>query len=259
MNERKLVTFNSTESLPNWVLVHYLQQTETNYIKLFTIYEMIRLLDEGALPGEFALAGDSAPLTSSKPITRNLFNTIIYIDKLNHLYPPVPENSSIIDKDALHSLDKHETDGRPVHIEKSPEQLFWTGLARKTRPVVFRDLDTIQTPLYNPLGDAAFKIRNISVNSPANISIEGVGKIITDLYYAPEREERTRRQSQLEQIGQATRNLEDMARASQTIDDPRTSNRMKSTLNHMLNDLIEKQHRFNADLGTGLPRFDEIV
>ena len=115
------------------------------------------------------------------------------------------------------------------------------------------------TPLYDFLGDRAFVVRRLSINSPFNANLEGLASALPDLIYAREREGRNRVQWQNEQNGQAARNLTEIVQASQVINAPNTPEGIKHYAQMMLDQLMENQARLNAAAGVNTKRIDRFV
>ncbi|MCW3478900.1 hypothetical protein OL229_04865 [Neisseriaceae bacterium JH1-16] len=138
---------------------------------------------------------------------------------------------------------------------------FWKIIARHSRPMVFvKDYDrNAYTPLYDFLESEALVIRRLEINSPFSASLEGMASALPDLIYAKEREQRARDEWRNQQIGQAARNIRDIASASETINSPNTPLGLQAYANHMLEQLLENQQRLNESAGITVNRIDQVV
>lgn len=224
MEQRVRIQIESDFALPTWAVAHYLQQTEVNYLRLVTTEYICRFVQDGHDPDRLIVATESAEIFQRESPSLRSF------------------------KDQVHLTQKADSAER-----------FWKIIARHSRPMVFvRERNEI-VPLYDFLGDRAFVVRRLSINSPFNANLEGLASALPDLIYAREREGRSRVQWQNEQNGQAARNLADIIQASHVINDPNTPNGIKHYAQAMLEQLMENQARLNTAAGVHTRRIDRFV
>ncbi|MQY51339.1 hypothetical protein HCX48_08130 [Rhodocyclus tenuis] len=224
MQERVRATFFAEEGLPTWALVHYLQQTEINYIKLVTLERIATLVQGGLDPDALVVAGESAELYQREGLRLE--------PSREHLFLARKEESA---------------------------QKFWNVVSRHARPVVFvRETDSYR-PLYELRGTNALIIRNLSINSPAKVTLEGAGTALADIYYAGEREERARIQWANEQQAQVGVNLQELARASQIINDPATPPGIREYMQEIVRQTLARQTRLNTELEIRAPSVNARV
>lgn len=91
-------------------------------------------------------------------------------------------------------------------------------------------------------------INRLTVTSPPDITVTGIGTAISDLYYAAEREERNRQDHQNRQIGQAARNIGDIASAQAMLNNPNISPGAKMHLEILIMGLIDRQVELNREM-----------
>lgn len=222
--DRLQLEFSGKDDLPAWAILHYLQKTEINYIKLIIVQRICELIDEGISPDRFIVATSSADVFPEK--------TIEYADFKQFEFLARKEDSA---------------------------NDFWRIIKNHHRPVVFYESNGGYVPIYIR-DENALTIKNIAVNSPVSINLEGGGKALADLYYANDREKRERwefenqqRQNGLrfenEQIGQTIRNIEDIGRASETVNRRDVPEGVRVYANDILEQLLRRQEKLNEQIG----------
>lgn len=221
MNKRLKISFKGKENLPAWAINHFLQQTEINYQKFVLVQSICELIADGLDPNSFVVANSSAEVFPKKAIEYSDF-------------------------------DRFEILAEKAESAKK----FWDIISRHHRPVVFYRKNGKYIPVYDPTGKNSFTIKNVSVNSPVNLSFEGAGGAISDIYYASEREQRNRTQWENEQIGQVARNVEDIARASSTVNNPNVSEGVQVYANAILEQALNRQEKLNREIGMENIRID---
>ncbi|WP_031566659.1 hypothetical protein [Rheinheimera texasensis] len=224
MSYRSRITFQGKEGLPAWAITHYLQQTEFNYQKFVLVERICALISDGLDPNSLVVATSSADVFPKKAIEYSDF-------------------------------DKFE-----IFVEKEDSaKKFWQAISRHHRPVVFyRDGD--QYVLVNELNDEnSLIIKNVAVNSPVSISLEGAVGAISDIYYASDREHRNITQWQNEQIGQTARNVEDIVRASSTANNLNVPEGVRAYANAILEQALRRQEKLNEEIGMTNARIDTQV
>jgi len=214
MESRLQLKFDGKESLPAWAITHYLQQTEINYIKIVLVQRICNLIKDGLNPKKLIVASSSADVFPKK--------TIAYED-----------------------FDKFEFLARKDESVKE----FWQIIARHHRPVVFYASDHGYIPIYNHDDGNALIIRNVSVNSPVSINLEGIAGAMTDLYYAEEREQRQRLQWENEQVGQTVQNVENIVRASKVVNNQDVPEGVRTYANAILEQALKRQGALNSEIG----------
>jgi hypothetical protein len=226
MKPRVLVAIESDRVLPNWAITHYLQQTEVNYLRLVTTQEICAYAARGHDLGRLVAATESAEIFPRERISLAVFK------------------------------------GR-VALGESPEmaERFWKIIGRHSRPMVFvaeGDSDAC-LPLYDYLEAEALVVRRLETHSPFNASLEGMASALPDLIYAREREQRARDAWRNEQIGQAARNIRDIASASEIINSANAPSGLQAYASHMLGQLLENQQRLNEAAGITVHRIDQVA
>jgi len=125
---------------------------------------------------------------------------------------------------------------------------FWDVIKTHHRPIVLRRKFGIFSPLFDISRDDLI-ITRLTVTSPPDITVTGIGTTISDLYYASEREERQREDHRNRQIGQAARNIGDLATAHAALNNPNISAGVKAYLETLILGLIERQAELTQGMG----------
>ena len=154
MENRLQLNFQGKEDLPTWAIAHFLQQTEINYLKLILVERICELIANGLDPNSLIVATISA---------------------------------DVFPKKAIEHGDFEEFEILATKAESAKK--FWNVISRHHRPVVFYRSGNNYIPIYETSDDNSLVIRNIGVNSPVNLTFEGAGSAISDLYYASDREQ----------------------------------------------------------------------
>ncbi|WP_421174632.1 hypothetical protein [Aeromonas enteropelogenes] len=225
MERRVRVQLGSDFTLPTWAVTHYLQQTEINYLRLTTTESICRYAIEGFPLEQLVVATESAELFQRERSSLESFRGSIELTR-----------------------------------KDDSAEKFWRIIGRHSRPMVFvQEGNRGYVPLYDFLGTEALVIRQLSINSPFDAVLEGLASSLPDLVYAREREQRARVQWQHEQIGQAAHNLNEIVRASQTIEHPDTPPGVQAYARAMLDQLLDSQQRLNEAAGVEVRRIDDVV
>lgn len=225
MERRVRLQIGSDFTLPTWAVTHYLHQTEINYLRLATTESICRYAVEGFALERLVVATESAELFQRERSSLESFRGRIGLTR-----------------------------------KDDSAEKFWKIIGRHSRPMVFVQQDNQgYVPLYDFLGTEALVIRHLSVNSPFEAVLEGLASSLPDLVYAREREQRARVQWQHEQIGQAAHNLNEIVRASQTIEHPDTPPGVQAYARAMLDQLLDSQQRLNESAGVKVRRIDDVV
>ena len=203
----------SPYSFPVWSIVHYLNRLSMTYFKLVTIQRVCEALNEGCEDGDLIIAEESAKLVSNENFTYN--------------------------------------DSKPheVLVNKGDDfYKFWDIIKTHHRPVVFRRDRNGFLPLFNISTDDLL-INRLTVTSPPDITVTGIATAITDLYYAAEREERSRLEHQNNQIGQTARNLGEIITTQSKLHDSNLDPGVKAYVESMLQSLMQRQAELNQEMG----------
>jgi hypothetical protein len=202
----------SEKSFPVWSIVHYLNRLSTTYLKLLTIDRVCEALAEGCLDQDLIVAEQSAKLITTEPFV-------------------------------------HEIDAQYKTLANKGENYeeFWKIIKSHHRPIVFRRNGNEFSPLINVSTDDLI-IKKLTVTSPPDITVTGVGSTLTDLYYAGEREERRQEHTNM-QIGQTARNIGDIASAHAMLNNHNMKPGMKAYLETLIFGLVESQDKLNKEMG----------
>lgn len=149
------LTIGSGKAFPSWTFSHYLFYTELNYRKLATIKRILDLLMDGHADDDFKVALSSVYIFQDREISEHDFERYI----------------------SFHSKGDD-------YIE------FWHFVRRLDRPAVFvRSERTAKyEPVFRPWGPEALKIRDARLQSPFNITLEGIAEAINALRFGKARE-----------------------------------------------------------------------
>ncbi len=203
----------SDTSFPVWSIVHYLSRLSTTYFKLLTIQRVCEALADGCPDEDIIVAEQSAKLISPEPFR---FET--------------------------------STPYKMLANKGENYKEFWNIVKAHHRPIVFRRENNTYSPLFDINRDDLI-ITRLTVTSPPDITVTGIGSTLADLYYAPEREERNRQDHTHRQIGQAARNIGDIASAQAMLNNPNISPGAKQYLETLLVGLVERQAELNREMG----------
>lgn len=226
MKPRIRLEIVSNRVLPTWAITHYLQQTELNYLRLVTTQEICIYAQRGYDLNCLVVATESADIFPKERISLSSF------------------------KGQIELTDKAESADR-----------FWNIIGRHHRPMVFvSDSDRNgYVPLYDFLESEALVVRRLEINSPFNASLEGMASALPDLIYAREREQRARNEWKNQQIGQAARNVREIASASEIINSTNVPRGIHAYASHILEQLLENQQRLNESAGITVKRIDQVA
>jgi len=214
MNRKIRIDFKGHDNLTSSAISHYIQQTDINYVKLMIIQNICSLIESGINPDNFVVATKSSELYKTNAIEYD--NTDDYII---------------------------------LASKQDSAKKFWNIINRHHRPVVFYKENNEYIPIFNYSDENRLLIRNIKVNSPVAISLEGAGSSMVDLYYASDREQRSKIEWENQQLGQVAQNIDDIARASSTINNPNVSDGVKVYANNILSQVMARQVKLNQDIG----------
>ncbi|RXJ21504.1 hypothetical protein [Lelliottia nimipressuralis] len=212
-NDLGTLRLSSPYSFPVWSIVHYLNRLSMTYFKLVTIQRVCEALSEGCEDGDLIIAEESAKLVSNESFTYNGSKPHkILVNKGDDFYK------------------------------------FWDIIKTHHRPVVFRRGVDGFHPLFDISRDDLL-INRLTVTSPPDITVTGISTAITDLYYAAEREERSRHEHQNNQIGQTVRNLSEIITTQSMLQDSNLSPGVKAYAENMLQSLMQRQAELNQEMG----------
>jgi len=214
MSKKVIFKFKGHDKLTSSAISHYIQQTDINYVKLMIVQKICSLISDGINPDNFVVASKSD----------DLFNT---------------ENSEYNDFNDFKILAEKENSAKK----------FWDIINRYHRPVVFYKQNNRYIPIFQYQNEDRLIIRKLNVNSPVEFNLEGVGSSMVDLYYASEREQRNRIQWENEQIGQVVQNVNEIARASATINNPNIPEGIRSYAENIIKHAMSRQDKLNTEIG----------
>lgn len=202
----------SDTSFPVWSIVHYLSRLSTTYFKLLTVQRVCEALADDCHDEDLIVAEQSAKLISTEPF---FFDTT--------------------------------TPYKTLANKGENYKEFWNVIKTHHRPIAFRRRFDTFRPLLDIRRDDLI-ITRLTVTSPPDITVTGIGTTITDLYYAAEREERQRQDHTNRQIGQAARNIGDIASAQAMLNNPNLSPGVKAYLETLILGLVERQAELNQEM-----------
>lgn len=214
MSKKVIFKFKGHDKLTSSAISHYIQQTDINYVKLMIVQKICSLISDGINPDSFVVASKSD----------DLFNT---------------ENAEYNDFNDFKILAEKENSAKK----------FWDTINRYHRPVVFYKQNNRYIPIFQYQNEDRLIIRKLNVNSPVEFNLEGVGSSMVDLYYASEREERNRIQWRNEQIGQVVQNVNEIARASATINNPNIPEGIRNYAENIIKHAMLRQDKLNTEIG----------
>ncbi len=153
----------------------------------------------------------------------------------------------------------YDEEGNYVSLTEKAEnpQSFWQIIQERPQAVVYRREDEHYKPLIWT-HEYELKIVELKLHSPPSIDLSGWAPALVDLYYASEREERARVDFQKRQIEQIGRNVENVVRASQVVEDQRTPQGVKTYARELLQQALDAQAKLNDKLGIGSLSIDTI-
>ena len=202
------------EGIPSWGIIHYLEQTFLNHMKLVTVQRICELSARGLEDWRFPVAVNSADIFPTKSLIDSRFNNYV------------------------------------VMAEKGESQSdFWKIISNYKRPVVFYNTGNKKIPLYDFTYPEAARITSFVERSPFQIDAKGAAGALTDLFYAGEREERARGNFLNEQIGQSISNLNAIVRSSEIISSANVPLGVKRYAEQQLANLMVAQAKLNEKVG----------
>lgn len=211
----------SETSFPVWSIVHYLSRLSTTYFKLLTIERVCEALANGCWDQDLIVAEQSAKLIS---------NEAFFYDT--------------------------STSYKTLANKGENYKEFWNVIKTHHRPMVFRRQDDAFVPLIDIASDDLI-ITRLTVTSPPDITVTGIGTALSDLYYAGEREDRQRQDHMNRQIGQVARNIGEIASAQSMLNNPNLSPGVKAYLETLIFGLVERQVELNQEMGLRATRVIE--
>jgi hypothetical protein len=217
--------------IPAWTLLQYCKKTLSTAIKCSTILNMLQLIKDGKSSTDFSIEISS----------KELYPIIGNIEKYNECF---------INKYFNYS---EKWDRSLVKLSSSDDnpQRFWYLIRNQERPnVLVKDSDA-WLPIYQENKRTTTYIKNISVNSPPMISLEGMGEVINDLRFGKEREIRTEIDWQNQQIGNAASNISKILDSSAKLNDPMVPEGIKAYAKEIYTSLLIKQQNLNEKIGLG--------
>lgn len=202
------------EGIPVWGIIHYLEQTCLNHLKLTTVQRICELSARGIEDWRFSVAANSADIFPNESLLDSCF------------------------KDYITMADKGE----------SPND-FWKIITNYKRPVVFYNDGNRKIPLYDFTYPEAARIMSFVEHSPFQVDVKGAVGALTDLFFAGEREERVRQSFLNEQIGQSISNINAIVRSSEIISNANVPLGVRRYAEQQLTNLMVAQAKLNEKVG----------
>jgi hypothetical protein len=215
------LTIQSESSFPTWTFSHYLSVLEANYLKLFQVYKVIELLNEGASDEQFFVTAYSAELYPSEPI-------------------------------------RFRDDSRLVVLAEKGKSAkeFWQEIRKRHRPLVFyRGGEGSEIPLYVIGSRFALRIPRARVASPIEINAKGGAEILHELRYGSAEEARAQERHELEMTERRVKLARDRIQATQelitlmeALESAKISQHMKREITELVQETRESQAEHNRKL-----------
>lgn len=213
--------FVGKEGLPVWAVTHFLEQTCLNHMKIIIIQKICELKAQGVSDSQISISANSADIfPHNKFLDVNFKNLVPFAEKQNN-----PKG-------------------------------FWYIVKNFKRPIVLLKSGNSQIPLYDYNDIEAAQIWSFKEQSPPEGIIRGAAGALIDLFYADEREERERQAYQNEQIAQSTKNLAEIARASEIINNPNVPSGVKIYAQQQLYAILNAQAKLNQKFGINQNQID---
>jgi hypothetical protein len=239
------------DNISSYLINNYLNRFCNNYLKVEIIKRVCILKQVGFEDSQFILAEKSADLfinerkfISRRKPTEALINCVLKnenFDRYYHRYPTYHLGDYII------------------LASKSNPRLFWNGIYKRSRPVVFLETRGNLIPLIGIFDEEAIKVTALSYNSPLKIEMTGLGGTLVDLFYARSRNQRDEEIFINNQIGQSADNIYGITRASQIVQDERTPAGVRQYAQNTLEQLLDNQAKMNERLGIRIQKLDKTI
>lgn len=236
LNEGKLanITFYGKYDIPAWTLLHYCKITVNNCIKLTTILNMLKLIENGVDIENFAIC------TKSKDL---------YFHNNSHCHEPTEENL--------------------IRFTKKNGREFLRILIYLERPDIFVNIQNIWLPIYQDMGRTSIRVRKISVESPATVNLIGnlgLAEILHELRFGKEINEREKKEWKNRQEGIALdnankylKNIQEYLKLTESLNNPNISSLQKRYIEQTLILFLNKQSKLNKDAGFEVPEISILA
>lgn len=209
------IRFKSRGEWPAWAITKYIEDTCLIHMKMSIIQKICELSLKGASDWRFSAVVESAAL----------FPTISFSDE--------------------------DYRDKTIRANKwKDSESFWRIINGKKRPIVLFELDNGEKIPLNDYGyNEAIRITNLSVSSPFKGVLTGLVGPLLDAYQVTMEEERRSIEHLNKQIGQTARNLENIIRTTQLLENSNLSSGLRTYAQNSINALIQKQQELNRKLG----------
>jgi hypothetical protein len=209
-----ILDFKAETEAPIWFINHFLEITSSNYLKVFSLREICKRFQHGAEDNDFVIAGHSFELLPDSEHPVADWGTVIALESKGH-----------------------------------SAANFWRLFKNLHRPVIlFKD-----KPLFDPHSESALQLKELTLNSPLSVSLQGaVGAlidVITGKVFA---------QRDSERITISIQNVREIVETSRLIEDPDTPAGVQDFARDQLEALMNKQHRINQKLGVRQARIRDL-
>ena len=250
------ISFSGKDLLPSWAITHYLEQFCINHMKLVTIQKICYLASQGVPDSIFYVSSQSAEIYPNKLFKDKKYdNTIGYFDTPSVMEYSEDDNSNILIKSS-----SKKSENNLVETSKNEDAAyFWYIIQNYKRPIVLIKDGDKKIPLYDFSSNEATKIWNLKVQSPPEGIIRGALGAAIDLVQAHIEDEREKNEYINRQLGQSVRNLEDIVRASQCINNPNTPEGVRAYANQALSQILKRQADINNKIGITNIRIDTTI
>lgn len=244
---RTNLRFRLEETVQISALAHLLSIIETNYIRLALTGAIITEIERGARDDQFLIANQSPYIFSSEKSRAADYSS--------------PESYSRI----ISSFDYIVLGSK----ESDPKK-FWKLLGALRRPVVlFRDKETVR-PIYSLDSIESLKLLDARLMSPADVGLEGLGGLLTDLIQLPGNMRRNEERHRLDQRIQAAaetqqqiKTIEDFIRVSELLENTPNNRGYKIYAQKMLDQVRSNMERqisnSRAEVSIEIPKLDLLA
>jgi hypothetical protein len=214
--------------VPAWTLIQYCRHIINNSIKFTTIFNVYKLILSGESINNFAIEKYSKelyPIIGDYELSKKIFNEKYF------------QKNEYLEKNIVR-LEREDT-----------QKIFWNLIRNQERPSVLIKDGNGWLPIYQQENRTSIIIKNISVNSPPSISLEGLGETINDLRFGSDREIQMQIECTNKNILDATNNVTEILKSSKLLNDPLIPEGIKAYGNSIYQSLLEKQSILNEKIG----------
>lgn len=203
------IHFEIRPDFPLWSVIHFLQQTTSNHMKVLQTKLIVQLFEQGAHDDQFLVGEQSIEL--------------------------YPEKRLI-----LRGYEYTKLESKRDSVIR-----FWNIIRTHIRPIVFFKPNDEWLPLYDFTSSYALSLKQYQTKSPPRITLEGAGSSIVDLIFASRREKRLEEEWVISKIYKSAENVERIVSAAEIIHRSDAPLGIKRYAEEILNNLIVKQAELN--------------